>query len=81
MKDLTTPMSSVGFTADGWSRVPAYQKLVKEKGEEKTLSGLGLNPEQVFFLSFAQAQCVNYKQSILVNHYYKTGKSPAARFR
>ncbi|KAK3784342.1 hypothetical protein RRG08_017916, partial [Elysia crispata] len=35
----------------------AYKKLVKEKGEEKRLPGLGLTHDQVFFLGYAQIWC------------------------
>ncbi|GFR94828.1 endothelin-converting enzyme 1 [Elysia marginata] len=89
-KDLHKPLTFDGtryadeITCDNVGLRAAYsafQKLMKEKGEEKTLSGLGLNSEKVFFLSYAQAWCVNYRQPTLVNHYYKTGKHPAARFR
>ncbi|XP_031569781.1 endothelin-converting enzyme 1-like isoform X2 [Actinia tenebrosa] len=38
----------------------AYQRWTKENGTEKILPGLDLNPNQLFFLGFAQSWCSVY---------------------
>ncbi|GFS12233.1 endothelin-converting enzyme 1 [Elysia marginata] len=58
----------------------AYEELVKEKGEEENMADLGLNPKQVFFLSYAQIKCAKETQ-VFLRRRMKDYKHPAPRFR
>ncbi|XP_031569776.1 endothelin-converting enzyme 1-like [Actinia tenebrosa] len=56
----------------------AYQRWTKEHGTEKILPGLYLNPNQLFFLGFAQSWCSVYSKegaySQLYTDVHSTGK-------
>ncbi|XP_061493081.1 neprilysin [Rhineura floridana] len=58
----------------------AYEKFVKENGEEKLLPGLDFSHKQLFFLNFAQIWCGTYRPEYAVNS-IKTDVHSPGKFR